>query len=52
MNEFERLKCAGVACLEVYQHGDVIMDGAGKEEKLFLALSGSFDPARPRTDRT
>jgi hypothetical protein len=39
MNEFERLKCAGIACLEVYQHGEVVMDGAGKE-KLFLALSG------------
>ena len=41
MNEFEKLKCAGICCLEVFQHGDVILDGSRKEEKLFLALSGT-----------
>ena len=42
MNEFEKLKCASICNLEVYQHGDVILEGARKEEKLFLALSGSI----------
>jgi hypothetical protein len=40
MNEFEKLKCAGICSLEAFQHGEVILDGAGTEEKLFMALSG------------
>ncbi len=43
MNEFEKLKCAGICCLEIYQHGEVILDGAENEGKLFMELSGNHN---------